>query len=328
MNELRKDILENYCSIAKLGKPAKYFAEKYGIGIGRVQCLASELKVTWKYKLQQQAPNIINDYKNGLSINEIQKKYGHGDKFLKQVLTQNGIVLKSQSEWNKRYSMNDSYFKKVDTHEKAYWLGFLYADGNLSQEGVQLALSEKDKYHLETFLKCIESNHPLYKDRNSFRFFIKRYDFYEDLLKLGMTERKSLTLLPPTEDVISQEFISSFILGYFDGDGSINIGTKRKTWGINIIGTMEICKWIRSFLSQLGIGNGCLYREKRCENNKNVWYVTYGGGFATKRGQKKLKPLYDFLYKKSPISLKRKKDRFEYVLSYPSLEKSVRKKRI
>lgn len=32
------------------------------------------------------------------------------------------------------FKCNDEYFSKVDTYEKAYILGFLYADGNICQK--------------------------------------------------------------------------------------------------------------------------------------------------------------------------------------------------
>ena len=32
-----------------------------------------------------------------------------------------------------KYSLNDDYFSVIDNEHKAYWLGFLYADGSLSK---------------------------------------------------------------------------------------------------------------------------------------------------------------------------------------------------
>jgi hypothetical protein len=126
--------------------------------------------------------------------------------------------------------------------------------------------------------------------------------------------------------MVPYEFISSFILGYFDGDGSISINYKKKGWTINITSTLEMCNWIRTHLSQINPGSsGCLHQELR-RGDKNVWYIDYGGGFATKKGQFKLQLMYEFLYKKCPISLNRKKDRFTYILSYPSIEKNIRQR--
>lgn len=40
----------------------------------------------------------------------------------------------------------------------------------------------------------------------------------QDLNRVGITNKKSLTLKPP---LIDEQFFLPFILGYFDGDGSI-----------------------------------------------------------------------------------------------------------
>ena len=49
---------------------------------------------------------------------------------------------------NYKYKCNDNFFKNIDTEEKAYWLGVLYADGNVSKNSSgtgQVFLSSKDK---------------------------------------------------------------------------------------------------------------------------------------------------------------------------------------
>ena len=32
-----------------------------------------------------------------------------------------------------KYSVNDNYFENIDSEDKAYFLGFMMADGNLSK---------------------------------------------------------------------------------------------------------------------------------------------------------------------------------------------------
>lgn len=49
------------------------------------------------------------------------------------------------------YSLDENVFEVVDTEEKAYWLGFLYADGYVSdaKNDIEIGLAEKDAAHLE-----------------------------------------------------------------------------------------------------------------------------------------------------------------------------------
>nr|DAG90196.1 MAG TPA: endonuclease [Crassvirales sp.] len=53
----------------------------------------------------------------------------------------------SKSEFNR------DFFSVIDTEEKAYWLGFLYADGFISASGntVGLSISLKDIDHLKKY---------------------------------------------------------------------------------------------------------------------------------------------------------------------------------
>src|SRR5271166_7037406 len=58
--------------------------------------------------------------------------------------------------------LNHSIFETIDSEEKAYWLGFLLADGSIQvrknvQKIVKLALAIEDKEHLEKFKKFVNS---------------------------------------------------------------------------------------------------------------------------------------------------------------------------
>lgn len=67
----------------------------------------------------------------------------------------------------KKYTFNKNYFEKIDSEDKAYFLGLLYADGCNSTSATQnhasivLNLQEGDKEILEKFMKYINSNKPL-----------------------------------------------------------------------------------------------------------------------------------------------------------------------
>jgi hypothetical protein len=136
------------------------------------------------------------------------------------------------------YYYNENYFTQIDTEEKAYWLGFLYADGyiepiyrkqKIKAMRAVIGLQEADRNHLEKFLIHIESNAPItqnitilnHKNYYSNRVRINNTKMCKDLIKLGCVNNKSLILKFPNDDIIPKHLIRHFIRGYFDGDGCV-----------------------------------------------------------------------------------------------------------
>ena len=124
-----------------------------------------------------------------------------------------------------KYNLNHSYFEKIDTKEKAYWLGFLFADGYINNQNyVGISLIDSDISHLEKFRDAINSNHIIHtyncnencfsrKDGKYCRLIFKSVKMAKDLENLGCTNNKSLTLKFPS---IEKCFYKDFIRGYFD----------------------------------------------------------------------------------------------------------------
>jgi hypothetical protein len=119
-----------------------------------------------------------------------------------------------------KYTCDESYFENINSHNKAYSLGFLWADGhNNPRSGVCICLHKKDEEILDYFKRELNCDAPI-KYRGDYCIFsINRLKIYNDLKSLGMHTNKSINNLEFPK--ISKEFISSFILGMFDGDGSI-----------------------------------------------------------------------------------------------------------
>ena len=63
---------------------------------------------------------------------------------------------------SKSISLNHYYFKEIDTHRKAYFLGLLLADGNVTNNTVTISLQERDKHILESFKKELNYSGKLY----------------------------------------------------------------------------------------------------------------------------------------------------------------------
>nr|DAT69670.1 MAG TPA: endonuclease [Caudoviricetes sp.]DAT69676.1 MAG TPA: endonuclease [Caudoviricetes sp.] len=136
-----------------------------------------------------------------------------------------------------KYVFNEDFFENIDTESKAYWLGFLYADGCIlemkSHDGiripqtVQISISEKDVEILHRFMKDIELDKPIYTGISHNKKSTTQYSRVQvgskkmcaDLIKHGCTPRKTYTLEFPQD--IPKDLLRHFVRGYFDGDGSV-----------------------------------------------------------------------------------------------------------
>ena len=109
----------------------------------------------------------------------------------------------------------------------AYVLGYIYADGCIykASRGSYLSVTSTDKQTIKKIKKWMSSQHTIYvsnpvgigkKQRYILR--IGSQKIYMSLEKLGVYPSKSLTVSFPK---IPREYLSAFILGYFDGDGCV-----------------------------------------------------------------------------------------------------------
>lgn len=118
---------------------------------------------------------------------------------------------------------DNTIFDVIDTEEKAYWLGFIYADGYVSKNRneFEISLGLKDTYHLQKFANFLKYETNIKTDSYRCRFQVCNKHLKESLIKLGVNPNKSLTLTFPSTKQVPKKLIHHFIRGYFDGDGSI-----------------------------------------------------------------------------------------------------------
>lgn len=201
------------------------------------------------------------------------------------------------------YSYNLTAFDDIN-ESSAYFLGLLYADGNLSDKGrVCLNLSNKDCELLIKFKDFLKTSKPIYYNAktNSNTFAFQSKVLSNKLVELGMTPRKSLTLKFPK--CIPPNYMRDFIRGYFDGDGCVSLteSLRSSSLRIHLVGTYEILYGIQSILikeckiNPTTIGN--------ISKGKN----TYQLEIRTKKGVEEVRK---YLYDNATIYLVRKKNIF------------------
>lgn len=251
-----------------------------------------------------------------LSTKSISSKLNMGEWSIWNCLKKNKIKLRDRFAFSQKYEIDDTFFEKVDNEEKAYWLGWMYADGCVyeNKKGCyfHLTLHNKDKYILENFKKSLKTNRPIHHQskKNHDGLFVWNKKMYNDLVRLGCTRRKSLTLEFPKNDIVPKHLIRHFIRGYFDGDGCATFNRKNSRFEAKIISSISFLNGYQMVLKELGINK--FYMHKRRKSKKGeLEYGTIGVG-----SYKNIKLFYDFLYKDIFFCLERKKQVFENFFGY------------
>ncbi|HEY5587376.1 MAG TPA: hypothetical protein VIK86_00310 [Candidatus Paceibacterota bacterium] len=207
------------------------------------------------------------------------------------------------------YNLNEHYFKEIDTEDKAYFLGLLAADGNMSDKHntVEISLQEEDGYILEKFREFLRYDKPnelvnkinsKTSKKNQIRVGIYSGIIKEDLQKWKLTPRKSISL--EFSNNIPKNMISHYIRGYFDGDGCVYAHPRLvSNIEVNFAGSIFYCNSLAKILILENINTRVVKHS-----TKNCFYAKVGGG-------NNILNLYNYLYKDATLFLIRKKDIFE-----------------
>lgn len=239
---------------------------------------------------KEQVTYIIDKYLNeNYTITKLAEEFGCTPPTIRSLLRKNKIALKGNKQG---YPRNSFYFSNIDTEEKAYWLGFLYADGCVHTNNNEISLNITDKDHIEKFKKTIGAiNHnigtTIDKRFNNakplYYFTIKDKHLHSDLIKWGCVPNK--TLLIEKIPNIPRDYVSHFIRGYFDGDGSLHYLKGSNNYRISFVGT-------KSFLQDI---------QKELEVQKISLSNTSTGKAYTLQiaGRKQVIRILNYLYKDS-----------------------------
>lgn len=150
----------------------------------------------------------------------------------------------------RKHPLNESVFESIDTEHKAYWLGFLLADGSINirssgQAVVKLTLQTRDKGHLEKFKTFLGTDLEVKEYRNSAakcgtscELAVTSKKMVSDLANLGIGPRKSHTVEIPA---VREDLVRHLIRGIWDGDGSVLYRPSHKKYPDNFSPTAQIC---------------------------------------------------------------------------------------
>jgi len=233
----------------------------------------------------------------------------------------------------KKYNYNDAYFNIIDTQEKAYWLGFIMADGCIIQKSkdrpslsLVINLQKGDFGHLEKFNNDLNGNLPircgttkaviikseteshLLPESEYCKIEVNSKWLCQDLIQHGVTQRKTLEEKAPL--IKDDALIRHFIRGFFDGDGCFSIvkplNRNREYPKIFISSGYTIVEYIvDNVFKETGfiMGRDKYHKLDRC-------YIQSEKGFLL---------FMDYIYKDATVYLDRKKELVDLYMKRYSL---------
>lgn len=245
---------------------------------------------------QEIIDEIIRLRESGLTITKIGNTLKIPRKNISDILKENNIS-------TKRNTIKEDIFEKIDNEEKAYWLGFIMADGYISKYNqIEVSIQLSDKEHLKKLKEFVNTNTPIIEDNTKYnrcRLLFCSKKMAGDLAKLGCTNKKSLTLAFPNKEQVPDIFLKDFIRGYVDGDGCICITEKTLAFSITsndifIKGMLTRTGWINDECNYYPSGNAITWR---CWKKYIIKYLSY-------------------LYEGSTIYLERKFEKYKSLLPF------------
>lgn len=258
----------------------------------------------------EQNKNIIEQFHNRVSLEVIGKQYGLSQPVIRKAVLNMGFIPQQR-----RSDLNESYFDVVDSETKAYWLGYLAADGTVRVReqvdkygnhkthgnSIHLKLSTMDEEHLKKFRDEVCPNSVLKYSTSvvktkkgnistSNNVVLNLYSNYlvSQIVDKGVGPRKTFTIGKPN---IEGKYIKHYIRGLFDGDGCVSIEDgKRLNYKIT-----TASENMNTFLSELF-------------ESLSINMVRRGINCIIGRKEDTMK-FYNYIYDDATVWLERKKDK-------------------
>lgn len=274
--------------------------------VNEIKILGVEVNTCNRINFSDRQIEIINEFAiRGMSLSKLSKLFNVTRGVIKRHIVSDKYICVLN---NQKYKYKIDAFEMIDTEEKAYWLGFLYADGYISKNGqtLEIGLAEKDIGHLIKFSNFI-SEGDLYiqnktnkingKSYKSVRISIHNKKIVSDLIDKGCVNNKSSILTFPT--FIKEDLIRHFIRGYIDGDGSLYV--TKGIFSVNVLGTYKFIETLNNVFTKYipSYTKISIYNKQK----SNIYFLLKHNSQA--------KDIATWLYKNSSIYLDRKYQKYK-----------------
>ena len=295
--------LRNILFNANLIESNKPIRKKYFVGADNVQI---KNDILLRYEDEKDLSKLSKEYNIPIMsiYNLLRKEQIYDNKYGRKI----------HHDKIRKYSLKERFFDNINSDEKAYFLGILYADGtNSTKNGeISLRLQEDDIEILEKLNNLIQPLKPIgyimkkkNNHKNMRRLVINSKYMSKRLNEIGMMPNKTFVLKYPIW--LCDDLHKHFIRGYFDGDGCVTFNKSNKQLCISFTGTEDMMLGIQNIL----ISELDFYKTKLSDRHPNKYHnirsLQYFGNGNSKK-------FYNFIYENTDIYMKRKKNKFEKYL--------------
>ena len=304
--------------------------EKYQCPYSNLRSRSIELKIYRKNKIDKiNHEDVIKDWlKNDCTNDVICNQYNISNSMLHKILNLHEIQLDEHR--NRKYFFNEKYFDIINDEHKAYWLGFIYADGchNISRHSLSITLQESDIDILCQFYEDIECDKVVncYYNSDYKKFYanilVQHPHLSKTLLKQGVPNDKAFKIKFPSNNIVPDKLKRHFIRGYLDGDGCITLPKDKSKMAWSIIGNYDCMYEMKKYIES-EIIHYLIPINKHSQNN-NIYKIGRGGRFVTQT-------FLDWLYKDATIYLQRKYNKYLEIIEYnkeKEYESNIRNKKV
>lgn len=247
---------------------------------------------------------LIKEYELGNSMAQLSRKYNITTYKVKKILEDNNMHIRNRTEQNRisnanrANSVDNEYFSNITTVNQAWLLGFIAADGWVEKDRnrINIELSAVDKEILEKIKEEVKIENGILERETNKGFSVVRLSWTSKIQKdnlayYGIVHNKTYKEihLPIFED---KDLTYAYILGYFDGDGSISIDENYCRFRI-CSHRPELLKDIDNFLGNHG---------SLSQDNRGLWELSISTTYSV--------PLFQKLYGLNSLHLARKYNKF------------------
>lgn len=223
--------------------------------------LFNQHRSTMKKLSQQQIDEAITRYGAGESYQMIGESLCVSGNAIRGLLTRRCVAARDLSESHRVLACNHNYFNEPMDEAHAYWIGFILADGNLTEKSygrsrqVSVGLGIVDIGHLEKLRNALNSDHKILTSKRDgvnriCHLRISSTELFNSLLEFNVEPRKSAR--HKFSERIPTDMLKHYFRGYFDGNGGIS-RHKASKWSINNTASEEFLnRFIRWISDQIG----------------------------------------------------------------------------